>query len=101
MGFNPVDYDGEYGTMDGKQTVPRAEITAVIRALMAVNHFGMGLTEVTIWSDSKIVVNGYNKGKSHTLQSRLVTDWAEVWEQAAAILNRGTRVLVKKVKAHY
>eukprot|EP00973_Karenia_brevis_P031829 4391803-Karenia_brevis.AAC.1 len=51
MGFSPVAYYGEYGTMDGKQTVPRAEMTAVIRALMAVNHFGMGVTEVTIWSE--------------------------------------------------
>eukprot|EP00973_Karenia_brevis_P068550 9533545-Karenia_brevis.AAC.1 len=67
---------------------------------MAVNHFGMGITEVTIWSDSKIRVNGYDKGKTHTLQSLLVTDWEEVWEQAEAILSRGTRVLVKKVKAH-
>eukprot|EP00973_Karenia_brevis_P037932 5231127-Karenia_brevis.AAC.1 len=62
MGYSPVAYYGEYGTMDGRQTVPRAEMTVVIRALMAVNHFGMGITEVTIWSDSKIVVNGYNKG---------------------------------------
>eukprot|EP00973_Karenia_brevis_P072872 10120207-Karenia_brevis.AAC.1 len=33
--FSPVAYHGEYGTMDGKQTVPRAELTAVIRALLA------------------------------------------------------------------
>eukprot|EP00973_Karenia_brevis_P056431 7849139-Karenia_brevis.AAC.1 len=79
MGFSPVAYYGEYGTMDGRQTVPRAEMTAVIRALMAVNDCGMGITQVTIWSDSKIVVNGYNKGKnphlaitfSHRLGARL------------------------------
>eukprot|EP00973_Karenia_brevis_P021637 2976189-Karenia_brevis.AAC.1 len=35
MGIRPVAYHGEYGTMDGRQTVPRAEITAVIRALLA------------------------------------------------------------------
>eukprot|EP00973_Karenia_brevis_P037756 5208349-Karenia_brevis.AAC.1 len=64
--------------MDGRQTVPRAEITAVIRALMAVNHYGLGVTQVIIWSDSKIVVSGYNKDKTHTLQSLLVTDWEEV-----------------------
>eukprot|EP00973_Karenia_brevis_P017910 2461435-Karenia_brevis.AAC.1 len=74
--------------MDGKQTVPRAEMTAVIRALMAVNQFGMGITEVTIWSDSKIVANGYNRGKTHILQSLLVTDWEEIWEQAEAIVDK-------------
>eukprot|EP00973_Karenia_brevis_P009977 1348573-Karenia_brevis.AAC.1 len=63
--------------MDGRQTEPRAEMTAVIRALMAVNHFGMGITEDTIWPDGKIRVNGYNKSKIQTLQSLLVTDWEE------------------------
>eukprot|EP00973_Karenia_brevis_P010186 1378978-Karenia_brevis.AAC.1 len=60
----------------------------------------MGITQVTIWSESKIVVSGYNKGKTHTLQSLLVTDWEEIWEQAEAILDRGTSVQVKNVKAH-
>eukprot|EP00973_Karenia_brevis_P010187 1378979-Karenia_brevis.AAC.1 len=60
----------------------------------------MGITQVTIWSDSKIGVNGFIKGKTHTLQSILVTDWEEVWEQAEAILDRGISVQIKKVKAH-
>eukprot|EP00973_Karenia_brevis_P010980 1487825-Karenia_brevis.AAC.1 len=74
--------------MDGRQTVPRAEITAVIRALLAIKATGLGVTHVAIWSDSKIVVQGYNKGKSHTLQSVLVTDWEDLWEQADAIMGR-------------
>eukprot|EP00973_Karenia_brevis_P063309 8800520-Karenia_brevis.AAC.1 len=32
--YSPVAYYGEYGLMDGRQTVPRAEMTAVIRALL-------------------------------------------------------------------
>eukprot|EP00973_Karenia_brevis_P086589 12006729-Karenia_brevis.AAC.1 len=67
---------------------------------MAIKQFGLGVTHATIWSDSKIVVNGYNKGKTHTLQAMLATDWEEIWEQAEAILDRGTSVYVKKVKAH-
>eukprot|EP00973_Karenia_brevis_P034504 4758596-Karenia_brevis.AAC.1 len=55
--------------MDGRQTFPRAEMPAVIRALLAIKVSGPGVTHVTIWSDSKVVVQGYNKGKSHTLQS--------------------------------
>eukprot|EP00973_Karenia_brevis_P042221 5845711-Karenia_brevis.AAC.1 len=55
---------------------------------------------MTIWSDSMVVVQGYNKGKSHTLQSLLVTDWEDLWEQAEAIMERGTPVHIKKVKAH-
>eukprot|EP00973_Karenia_brevis_P078683 10921789-Karenia_brevis.AAC.1 len=63
-------------------------MTAVIRALMAIKHFGHGVTHATIWPDSKIVVNWCNEGKTHTLQSMLATDWKEVWEQAEAILDR-------------
>eukprot|EP00973_Karenia_brevis_P060237 8381687-Karenia_brevis.AAC.1 len=55
---------------------------------MATKQYGLGVTHVTIWSDSKIVVYGYSK------------DWEEIWEQAEAILDRGIRVQIKKVKAH-
>eukprot|EP00973_Karenia_brevis_P039168 5410558-Karenia_brevis.AAC.1 len=44
--------------MDGRQTVPRAEMTAVIRALLHVKTTGLGVTKVTTWSDSKVVVQG-------------------------------------------
>eukprot|EP00973_Karenia_brevis_P003629 502487-Karenia_brevis.AAC.1 len=40
MGYSPVAYHGEYGTMDGRQIVPRAEMPAVIRALMAIKQYG-------------------------------------------------------------
>eukprot|EP00973_Karenia_brevis_P024345 3358071-Karenia_brevis.AAC.1 len=30
MGYAPVGYHGEYGTLDGRQTVPRSELTAVM-----------------------------------------------------------------------
>eukprot|EP00973_Karenia_brevis_P028733 3962608-Karenia_brevis.AAC.1 len=68
MGYAPVGYYGEYGTLDGRQTVPRAELTAVMRALLAVEHYGQRLTAVTVWSDSRIVVDGLSKGIAHTLQ---------------------------------
>eukprot|EP00973_Karenia_brevis_P017163 2357063-Karenia_brevis.AAC.1 len=45
IGHSPVAYHGEYGTMDGKQTVPRAEIIAVIRALLNVKATGLGVTK--------------------------------------------------------
>eukprot|EP00973_Karenia_brevis_P067854 9439909-Karenia_brevis.AAC.1 len=61
---------------------------------------GQGVTKVTIWSDSKVVVVGYNKGKSRTLQSLLVTDCEDLWEQADAITSRGIPAHIGKVKAH-
>eukprot|EP00973_Karenia_brevis_P057213 7960650-Karenia_brevis.AAC.1 len=76
--------------MEGRQTVPRSEMTAVMRALLAVEHYGQGVTALTTWSDSKVVVTGYCKGKAHTLKSMLVTDWEEIWDRADAITARGT-----------
>eukprot|EP00973_Karenia_brevis_P062547 8696813-Karenia_brevis.AAC.1 len=55
-----------------------------MRALLAVEHHGTGVTGVTIWSDSKIVVDGYKKGKA-TLQSVLCTDWEELWDRIDAL----------------
>eukprot|EP00973_Karenia_brevis_P048283 6702930-Karenia_brevis.AAC.1 len=63
MWYSPVGYYGEYGSLDGKQTVPRAELTAVMRALFAVEHYGQRVTQVVIWSDSKIVVDGHRQGR--------------------------------------
>eukprot|EP00973_Karenia_brevis_P071059 9872481-Karenia_brevis.AAC.1 len=67
--------------MDGRQTVPRAEMSAVTRARLHVQATGHGITGVSIWSDSKVVVQGFHKGKAHTLQSMLVTDWEDLWAQ--------------------
>eukprot|EP00973_Karenia_brevis_P075140 10438896-Karenia_brevis.AAC.1 len=64
-------------------------MTAVIRALLHVKSIGLRVTKVTIWSDSKVVVQGSNRGKIQTLQSMLATDWEDLWEQAEAITQRG------------
>eukprot|EP00973_Karenia_brevis_P059576 8294483-Karenia_brevis.AAC.1 len=68
------------GTLDEGQSVPRAEIMAVMRALLVVERTGDGVTQVTIWSDSKIVVDGL-KSKT-TLQSALGPDWEDVLGQS-------------------
>eukprot|EP00973_Karenia_brevis_P020476 2812409-Karenia_brevis.AAC.1 len=60
-----------------------------MRALLAVEQHGQGVTAVTVWSDSKIVVSRFSKGKSHTLQSMLVTDREETWDRAEALASRG------------
>eukprot|EP00973_Karenia_brevis_P059246 8248059-Karenia_brevis.AAC.1 len=78
-----------YDTLEGRQTFPRAELTAVMRALLAVEHFGQRVTAVTIGSDSKIVVDGFGKGMAHALQSMLVAGWEELWDRAQALRDRG------------
>eukprot|EP00973_Karenia_brevis_P048420 6719223-Karenia_brevis.AAC.1 len=60
-----------------------------MRTLIAVEHDGQIVTAVTVWSDSKIVVDGLSKGIAHTLQSMLVADWGELWDRAQALRERG------------
>eukprot|EP00973_Karenia_brevis_P075618 10506342-Karenia_brevis.AAC.1 len=86
--------------MEGRQTVPRSDMAAVMRALLAVEQYGQHVTSVTIWSDRKIVVQGYCKPKTRTLKTLLVTGWEEIWDRAEAIITRGTTVAIKRVKAH-
>eukprot|EP00973_Karenia_brevis_P048740 6762905-Karenia_brevis.AAC.1 len=57
--------------------------------MLAVEHYGNRVTEVTVWSNSKIVVDGYRKGMVHTLQSMLVADWEELWDRVHALTSRG------------
>eukprot|EP00973_Karenia_brevis_P037554 5182083-Karenia_brevis.AAC.1 len=71
-----------------------------MKALLAVEQYGQQVIAVTIWSASKIVVQGFSRGKAHTFKSMLVTDWEEIWDKAEAIIARGTTVQIKKVKAH-
>eukprot|EP00973_Karenia_brevis_P041222 5703318-Karenia_brevis.AAC.1 len=56
-----------------------------MRALLAIKHFGYGVTAVKVWSDSKVV---------------LVAGWEELWDRALALRSRGVEVKIKKVKAH-
>eukprot|EP00973_Karenia_brevis_P065669 9127695-Karenia_brevis.AAC.1 len=63
-------------------------MTAVIRALLHVQATGQAIPGVTIWSDSKIVVQGLTKGKANTLQSLLVTDSEDLWAQVEALRAR-------------
>eukprot|EP00973_Karenia_brevis_P008106 1099163-Karenia_brevis.AAC.1 len=44
-----------------QETVPRSELTAAMRAILAVEHYGTGFTVVTVWSDSKIVVDAIGR----------------------------------------
>eukprot|EP00973_Karenia_brevis_P027641 3809467-Karenia_brevis.AAC.1 len=81
MGYAPVSYFGACESLDGRQTVPRAELTAVMRALLAVERYGHRVTSVVVWSDSKMVVDGYRNGRTSTLQSMLVADWEELWDR--------------------
>ena len=81
-----------WGTLGGpQQTVPRAELYAV---RMAVKHTA---GPITIFSDCKYVVDGYHKGRDHTVQGSNGDLWLELWQ---ACQGREGTVTMAKVKAH-
>eukprot|EP00973_Karenia_brevis_P086627 12012808-Karenia_brevis.AAC.1 len=71
-----------------------------MKVLLAVEHTGTGVTSVTVWSDSKILVDGFQKEKA-TPQPGMCTDWEDVWDRVDdALAERNVSVQVRKVKAH-
>ena len=66
---------GQYGTVTGAQTVPRAELTAILYVLAFIKtHTCIG--SIIIKSDSKIVVQYIKKG-----QGNLKGSMGDLWEE--------------------
>eukprot|EP00973_Karenia_brevis_P094120 12420860-Karenia_brevis.AAC.1 len=70
-----------------------------MRALLAVEHHRTGVTWVTLWSDRRNVLDGYQKGRA-TSQSVLCIDWEDFWNRVDALAERNIEVRLKKVKAY-
>eukprot|EP00973_Karenia_brevis_P057769 8036103-Karenia_brevis.AAC.1 len=86
-----IAYYGGYGSLGDRQTVPRVEMVAVMRALLAVEHNGAGGHR-----GDRIV---RKKGRA-TLQSVLCTGWEDLWDRLDALTDRSIQVRVEKVMAH-
>ena len=79
-----------YGTVEGSQTVPRAELYALV--FVAENTQG----SATVLIDSSYVVKGFSKG-SGVPQSKNKELWARLWK---AVRDRVGILEVAKVRAH-
>ena len=94
----PEDDIGQYGTMEGNQTVPRAELQALI---FAVTFLGIapGPCTIHIYSDNVAVVDGYNVGRrvGHGNMDDL---WEPFWAIHSRVTSGGWIIKVHKVKAH-
>ena len=76
---------------EGKQTVPVAEMNAMIEAL------GMAQAPIVIiYTDSKIVYDGFLK-KTHKGNQRR---WKHIQQEQDAAARRGCKVICNKIKSH-
>lgn len=78
------------GGQDGPQTVPAAELQALLQLLLSTSG------DLVVWVDANYVVRGYARGPGgwHNEHEEL---WSQLWTARRA---RQGRVEVRKVKAH-
>ena len=78
------------GSIGGEQTVPRAELAAVLSGIQHTTG------DLTIWSDSAYVVGGSIKGWGNRMPNNQDL-WGEIRE---TLKHRQGSVQVRKVKGH-
>ena len=85
--------------MVGKQRVPRAALTALIelvRSLEVEPH----IIHVEVWSDCKMVVDRFNRGKESCMASKLSGFWRDFWKPDERFQVRNVHLVVRRVEVH-
>ena len=98
-GSNREALHGARGSLGGKQTVPRAELTAIHECLSDLQNHPM-IKHITIHSDCKMAVDSYAKGKTYSQLTACGAIWADIWKVVEILDQQGIKVEIKKVKAH-
>ena len=89
-GSNTEVLHGARGSLGGKQTVPRAELTAIHECLSDILHHPK-IKRVTIHSDCKMAVDSFAKGK-HTPSSQYVELYGQTFGKSLInLMNRGSK----------
>ena len=97
-GSNREAAHGARGSLGGKQTVPRAELTALHECLSDLKDHPR-IKHVTIHSDCKMAVDSYAKGKTYSQLTTCGSIWADIWQVVEYKDPRGIKVTIHKVKA--
>ena len=90
---------GVSGNMTGPQTVPRAELKALIEFILELEH-AQHITDVTIYSDCKMVVDLFNAGIERCKLSNLWEMWRDFWGPFNSLHHRMKSFTILKVKSH-
>ena len=71
---------GHCGTIKGRQTVPRAELQALITFLQFINMWEGQPGPIKIHTDSALVNDGHKKGRLN-INKKNGEMWAELWDE--------------------
>ena len=96
---NKIALHGARGSLEGKQTVPRAELTAIFECLDDLKQCP-NLIEITLYSDCKMAVDSFAKGKVYAQRTACGAIWADIWEILKELEGRGVTLSILKVKAY-
>jgi len=97
-------YHGQNGHVVGRQTVPRAELRALIAAMQAIRsyvemrQYKVNIN-ITIHIDNKGVVLG-TTNKAKTLKTNNVDLWTQYWEVVEQLHHPDITIKIQKVKGH-
>ena len=88
-------YFAGYGALVGAvQRVGRAELVAVTQLLATTAG------PMKVWVDYQAVVDGFTRGPTHTMTSRMADLWVEFWDALEARPGGKAAISIAKVKAH-
>ena len=90
---------GVSGNMTGPQTVPRAELKALIEFTLELEQ-APHITNVTLYSDCKMVVDLFNAGRERCMMSNFWEMWRDFWGPFDRIHHRMESFTILKVKSH-
>ena len=85
--------------LTGEQTVPRAELKALIEFILELEH-ATHITNVTIYSDCKMVVDLFAAGVERCKKSNLWEMWRDFWGPYERLRPRMLSFTILKVKSH-
>ena len=91
--FNAI---GMYGSLEGYQSVPRAELTALIRFFTFLVGLGPGKTgNHTVYTDNKMVYQGFTAGR-HIGHGNMSDLWQLMWDLYQNLEDAGWTITLKR-----
>ena len=98
-GTNRDALHGARGALDGKQTVPRAELTAILNCLLDLKGHKT-IKNITIYSDCKMAVDGFQRGPAYSKLTACGAIWADICDVIQDLKISHVDVTILKVKSH-
>ena len=98
-GSNKIAMHGARGSLGGKQTAPRAELQAILECFKDLKQCP-NLAKIIFYSDCKMAVGSFDKGKVYAQRTACGAIWGDIWEIVEDLEGKGIPLSTCKVQAH-